>query len=102
MTARDEQTPSPIRLAEYRPPAWTVGQVELEFDLGIDASEVRSRLHLRRDRAQDAPLRLDGEGLELIAIVLDGQPLDAQAYRYRDNVLDERTAGGWIPRRSPP
>jgi aminopeptidase N len=88
MTARDEQTPSPIRLAEYRPPAWTVEQVELEFDLGIDASEVRSRLHLRRDPAQDAPLRLDGEGLELIAIVLDGQPLDAQAYRYRDNVLE--------------
>src|SRR5690242_4537990 len=88
MTARDDQTPSPIRLADYRPPAWTVEQIELEFDLGIDGSEVRSRLHLRRDPAQDAPLRLDGEGLELVAIALDGQPLEAQAYRYGDNVLE--------------
>jgi len=88
MTARDDQTPSPIRLADYRPPAWTVEQVELEFDLGIDSSEVRSRLHLRRDPAQHEPLRLDGEGLELLAIELDGQPLDETAYRYGDNVLE--------------
>jgi aminopeptidase N len=88
MTARDEQTPSPIRLADYRPPAWTVGQIELEVDLGIDGTEVRSRLHLRRDPAHHLPLRLDGEGLELMAIALDGQPLDTQAYRYRDNVLE--------------
>jgi len=88
MTARDEQSPSPIRLADYRPPEWTVSQIELEFDLGIDSTEVRSRLHLRRDPAQHAPLRLDGEGLELIAITLDGQPLDAHAYRYQDEVLE--------------
>ncbi|MGN2254104.1 aminopeptidase N [Frateuria sp. GZRe12] len=88
MTARDEQTPSPIHLADYRPPAWAVEQVELEFDLGIDSSEVRSRLHLRRDLAQDAPLKLDGEGLELVAIELDGRPLDESAYRYRDDALE--------------
>jgi aminopeptidase N len=93
MTARDEQVPSPIRLADYRPPAWTVSQIELEFDLGIDSTEVRSRLHLRRDPAQASPLRLDGEGLELIAIALDGQPLDAHAYRYRDDVLEVDGAG---------
>jgi aminopeptidase N len=88
MIARDEQTPSPIRLADYRPPAWTVSQVELEFDLGIDGTEVRSRLHLRRNNSSGVPLRLDGEGLELLAIALDGQPLDERAYRYRDNVLE--------------
>ncbi|MCX7512525.1 aminopeptidase N [Frateuria sp. STR12] len=93
MTARDDQTPSPIRLADYRPPAWAVDRIELEFDLGIDTTEVRTRLHLRRDGAQDAPLRLDGEGLELVDILLDGQPLDAQAYRYRDSVLEVDGAG---------
>ncbi|MGN6280959.1 aminopeptidase N [Frateuria sp.] len=97
MTARDEQTPSPIRLADYRPPAWAVERIELEFDLGIDTSEVHSRLHLRRDPAQDAPLRLDGEGLELLAIALDGQPLDASGYCYRDNVLEiDRVADGSV------
>ncbi|MGN2242727.1 aminopeptidase N [Frateuria sp. GZRR33] len=88
MTARDDQTPSPIRLADYRPPAWTVERIELEFDLGIDTSEVLSRLHLRRDPAQDVPLRLDGEGLELLAIALDGQPLEGNRYRYRDAMLE--------------
>jgi len=88
MTARDDQTPSPIRLADYRPPAWQVDAIALEFDLGIDSTEVHARLQLRRDPAQHGPLRLDGEGLELLAITLDGQPLDAQAYRYRDNVLE--------------
>jgi aminopeptidase N len=93
MIARDEQTPSPIRLADYRPPAWTVSQIELEFDLGIDATEVHSRLHLRRGTASGAPLRLDGEGLELLSITLDGQPLDEHAYRYRDSVLEVDGAG---------
>jgi aminopeptidase N len=89
MIVRDEQqTPSPIRLADYRPPAWRVLEIELQFDLGIDSAEVHSRLHLAHDSAQDAPLRLDGEGLELLAITLDGQLLDAHAYRYHNSVLE--------------
>jgi aminopeptidase N len=88
MIARDDTTPSPIRLADYRPPAWRVERIELDFDLGIDSAEVRSRLHLARDPQQRAPLRLDGEGLELLAIALDGRPLQEGDYRYRDNVLE--------------
>jgi aminopeptidase N len=88
MIARDDPTPSPIHLADYRPPAWQVEQIELEFDLGIDSTEVYARLHLKRDPAQQAPLRLDGEGLQLLAITLDGAPLDQAAYRYRDSVLE--------------
>ncbi|HEV2539840.1 MAG TPA: aminopeptidase N [Frateuria sp.] len=88
MIARDDITPSPIRLADYRPPAWRVERIELDFDLGIDSTEVRSRLHLARDPQQRAPLRLDGESLELLAITLDGRPLQEGDYRYRDNVLE--------------
>ena len=35
---------TPIRLHEYRPPAWSVATIELEIDLGIDTTEVSSRL----------------------------------------------------------
>ncbi|MFA6232234.1 MAG: aminopeptidase N [Rhodanobacter sp.] len=82
------QTPSLVRLADYRPPAWSVDTVELDFDLGIEASELCARLLLRRDPAQDAPLRLDGENLQLLSISLDGEALPASAYRYENSVLE--------------
>ncbi|SFS16355.1 aminopeptidase N [Dyella sp. OK004] len=88
MNARNDQSPSPIRLSEYRAPAWRVERVELDFDLGIDASEVNARLHLRHDPAQQVPLRLDGEALELLAIALDGKPLESGSYRHDDSHLE--------------
>ncbi len=77
-----------IRLRDYRAPAWRVETVDLDVDLGIDASEVLARLLLRRDPAQGAPLRLDGEGLQLLSIALDGRQLPASAYRYDGSVLE--------------
>ena len=88
MNALSEQAPALIRLDDYRAPAWRVETVELDFDLGIDASELSARLLLRRDPAQTAPLRLDGENLQLLSIALDGRQLPATAYRYLGNVLE--------------
>ena len=88
MHALSEQVPALIRLNDYRAPAWRVETVELDFDLGIDASELFARLLLRRDPAQTAPLRLDGENLQLLSIALDGEQLAATAYRYVGNVLE--------------
>ena len=88
MTARDQLSTPLIRLSEYRAPAWRVERIELEFDLGIDATEVFSRLHLRRDPAQDTPLRLDGEGLELLSVTLDGEALDGGRYRQSAEALE--------------
>ena len=84
MNAHADATSQPIRLADYRAPAWRVERVELDFDLGIDATEVAAKLLLRRDPAQDEPLRLDGENLELLSIVLDGQTLAGDACRRTD------------------
>ena len=83
-----EQSPALIRLRDYRPPAWRVETIELEVDLGIDASEIFTRLQLHRDPAQELPLRLDGENLQLLTIVLDGRQLPASAYRYDGRVLE--------------
>ena len=88
MHALSEQVPALIRLNDYRAPAWRVETVELDFDLGIDASELFARLLLRRDPAQITPLRLDGENLQLLSIALDGEQLPATAYRYVGNVLE--------------
>ena len=88
MNASPEKGPTLIRLSDYRAPAWQVESVELDFDLGIDTTAVFSRLLLRRDPEQSAPLRLDGENLELLSIALDGKPLPETAYRYADHQLE--------------
>ncbi|HEV2608436.1 MAG TPA: aminopeptidase N, partial [Xanthomonadaceae bacterium] len=70
-----------IYLSEYRVPAWRITHAELCFDLDADATEVFARLHLKPDHEQPGePLVLDGEDLDLLAITLDGTPLDATQY----------------------
>ncbi len=76
-----------VRLADYQPPAWRVPQIELEFDLDIEATEVATRLHLQRDPQQQEPLRLDGEGLYLLEIKLDGRALSQSEYTRDANGL---------------
>src|SRR6185437_8688659 len=88
MHAVSEQSTALIRLRDYRAPAWCVESIEMDVDLGIDASEISARLQLRRDPAQQEPLRLDGENLQLLSIVLDGRQLPASAYRHDGSVLE--------------
>ena len=78
-TAGDASADISVRLADYRPPAWRVTQVELTFDLGIDETRVRSRLTIARNG--DEPLCLDGEDVELVTAQLDGRVLEADEYR---------------------
>ncbi len=68
-----------IRLSDYRAPDWRVTDVEMEFDLAIETSEVRTRLTLRG--TPGTPVQLDGEDLELLDMTLDGQPLSRDRYR---------------------
>src|SRR5438309_1288832 len=78
------QPPQPTRLAEYRPPDFLIDKVELEFFLAEAGTTVTSHLQLRRNpdgAAPGAPLRLDGEELELVSIGLDGVPLIPGDYR---------------------
>src|SRR3954447_320853 len=79
-----DQPPQPTRLAGYRPPDFLIDKVELEFFLAEAGTTVTSHLQLRRNpdgAAPGAPLRLDGEELELVSIGLDGVPLIPGDYR---------------------
>ena len=82
-------TPRETRLADYRPPTFLVDTVDLTFDLGEADTRVSSRLAVRRNPAGDpgAPLRLDGEALDLVSVTLDGAPLGANRYRVEDGQL---------------
>src|SRR5271155_3875696 len=80
----DSAPPNQTLLAEYRPLDFVIDQVELSFYLGEEATDVQSILAVRRNPAAGtpkAPLRLDGEELELVSIALDGAALPARRYR---------------------
>jgi aminopeptidase N len=74
--------PAAVRRQDYRPPAYLVDTVGLHFDLDPGATRVRASLAIRRNPAygEVVPLRLDGEGLKLLAIALDGAALSGNRY----------------------
>ncbi len=76
---RTEQ-PIAIRLADYRPPAFLVDEIALDFALEPQATRVKARLQVRRNGVHDQPLRLDGVRLRLISVALDGRTLAAGDY----------------------
>ncbi len=77
------------RLADYRPPAFLVDTVALDFSLDPHATVVRSRLALHRNAAggRGQALRLDGAGQPVRAIALDGIALGADRWRLEQAAL---------------
>ena len=73
----------PTRLSDYRPPDFFAETVDLDFDLDPAETRVISNLRLRRnpEAPPTAALRLDGDELDLVALMLDGRPLAAGDYR---------------------
>jgi aminopeptidase N len=78
---RTEQA-RPVRLADYRPPDWLVDTVHLDVALHPTATRVRAKLRLKPNPAAEAPapIVLDGDGLNLAGIALDGAALSADRY----------------------
>ncbi len=69
--------PTTVFLADYKPFTHLVETVDLTFRLQPAATRVVARMAFRPnpDRPGRHPLRLDGEGLTLVACSLDGQPI---------------------------
>jgi len=80
--ARDA-TPTAIHLRDYRPPAFLIDAASLYVDLREKGTLVAGRLRIRRNTEGPAQrdLRLDGEGLTLIRVALDGRDLAEPAFR---------------------
>ncbi len=69
--------PAAIRREDYRPPAWTVPEISLEFELGAERTIVRSRLTVQRNDG-DGPLTLDTEAGKILSVRVDGEPVDVR------------------------
>jgi aminopeptidase N len=70
--------PRTVYLADYRPYSHLLDRVDLTFRLAPRATQVLARLHLRPNPAARGHhvLRLDGEGLRLLSLRIDGALLD--------------------------
>lgn len=87
--ARQQQSPRPVRLADYTPPAYLVDHVDLHFGLGEEDTEVRALLSVRANPEREEPgeLVLDGRELELTGLVLDERPLEEHEYTVGEEEL---------------
>jgi aminopeptidase N len=68
-------TPQPINLSDYRPPAFLVDEVHLTFQLSSKATRVKAKLAVRRNGDHAEPLRFNGERLKSISVGIDGRTL---------------------------
>ena len=75
--------PNSIFLNDYRKPDFLIEKTDLHFSLAPKATVVKSRLHMCRNpeaHTPSAPLRLDGQDLQLISVSIDGRVLAASEY----------------------
>lgn len=77
--------PSKIHLKDYEPPSFDVETVDLDIKLFDDHAIVDSTLVMQRQA--DGDLVLYGEGLELISIKLNDEPLASERYTQADGTL---------------
>ncbi|MGZ5826733.1 MAG: aminopeptidase N [Croceibacterium sp.] len=72
----------PVHLSEYRPPDWLVETVDLQVNLRPTQTPVRATLKLAPNPAAGAPapLTLDGDGLTLVSLKIDGSPVAKNSY----------------------
>ncbi len=78
--AETPNAPIVIRREDYRPFAWLVPEVELDFTLGLEKTRVASRLTVQRNARADhadatgaETIRLNGDGIVPAEVLVDGE-----------------------------
>jgi aminopeptidase N len=79
--------PPPVRLADYRPPAYLIDDVSLDIVLEPGATRVKARLAVRREGDHAEPLKLNGERLKPISVAIDGRTVPPADYSVYDEWL---------------
>lgn len=81
--------PSVTLLKDYQPPSYQIPDAHLNVAIEGDEVTVTSRLTCKRASGVDAgvPLTLQGEGLPVISVKVDGKTLSDKEYSYEDGSL---------------
>ncbi len=85
--ATPPEAPAVIRREDYRPPAWLVPQVALDFALGLDETRVTARLSVRRG-GSESTMRLNGDGLTALSVSVDGAACNSWRMDGADLLID--------------
>lgn len=75
MTQQMQTEPQAKYRKDYRAPYYTITDVALDFDLSADDTVVTAVSHLVRQSEHAQPLVLNGEGLTLVSVAVNGQPV---------------------------
>jgi aminopeptidase N len=83
------ETGTTIRREDYRPFAFQIPSVRLEFELEPELTWVRTQLTVKRrqDLPKTSDLVLDGEGLALISVHMNDELLSGNAYTLTETSL---------------
>jgi aminopeptidase N len=84
-TAMNDMQPTTIRLEDYVPTTFAVAHVDLMVVLHPTRTIIESVLHVAP--RNHGPLILNGEGLELVSIAIDGKALAPDQFRYINDLL---------------
>lgn len=93
---KDAQAPITFYRSDYKHPNHRIVRTDLVFHLDTANTRVESRLEFQAwdsNVTATAPLELDGEDLELIAIMLNGQALEPTQYQLSSTGLVIPNAG---------
>jgi aminopeptidase N len=93
-TKREEdplaKTPQTIYLKDYQPPLYLIPSIDLDFALFANETFVTGKMLLKRNpksKDSSSTLFLNGLGLELVEILRDGRPLEANQFKQTDSGL---------------
>jgi len=83
------KAPPLIRREDYRPFAWRVPEIRLEFALGIGKTRIAARMAVARNPAGDPAdsIRLNGDGLEPLSVRVDGEAVNHWSMDEGDLIL---------------
>ena len=80
--ASEQGRPKEVYRKDYAPPEFLIPAVSLHFTLGVgdESTIVKAALSCERVGSIGAPLVLDGEGLDLLSLCIDGVAVPASGY----------------------
>ena len=83
-----QANPQTVYLEDYQVPDFLVEAVNLHFDLDASNTRVTNTMQIRRNpEGQTAELLLHGEQQDFVSLVMDGQPLNPDAYQRSETRL---------------
>lgn len=81
------QEPHPIYRRDYQPTPYRPKQIDLDIRIRTDYAEVEARTTFTRREDHPAPLILNGIGMELLAVAINGTPLQPDDFAVTSSEL---------------